>query len=61
MAVPSNDKHKQYARYAAYCLGIDPPLTDQVDRDIKRKMAREWVVLADAVIETPKLIRSDSP
>ena len=50
----NNEKHKKYARYAAYCLGIDPALTDQHDRAIKREMAREWVALADAVIETPK-------
>jgi hypothetical protein len=59
MAVAKNDKHKDYARYAAHCLGAAPPLTVQEERVINREMAAEWLALADAVIgqSTPMKIK----
>ena len=54
MAVPKNDKHKEYARYAAHCLGVVPALSKQEDRAINREMAVEWLKLADAIIEQSK-------
>ncbi len=54
MAVPKNDKHKEYARYAAHCLGISPALSEQEDRAINREMAAEWLKLADDIIEQSK-------
>ena len=50
MADPKNDKHKEYARYAAHCLGVAPALTEQEDRIINREMAAEWLKLADDII-----------
>ena len=54
MAVPKNDKHKEYARYAAHCLGVGPALSEQEDHAINREMAAEWQKLADAIIEQSK-------
>jgi hypothetical protein len=55
MAVPSNEKHKEYARYASYCLtgmaGDDPDT-----REIYHEMALEWIKLADAALRPLKLI-----
>jgi hypothetical protein len=50
MAVQKNDKHKEYARYAAHCLGTTPALTAREDRAINREMAAEWLKLADDII-----------
>jgi hypothetical protein len=49
MAVPKNDKHKEYARYAAHCLDMVAETRDQGSRAIQREMAAEWMKLADAV------------
>jgi hypothetical protein len=49
MAIPKTDKHKQYARYAAYCLDMVAVTRDQESRTIQREMAAEWMKLADAV------------
>jgi hypothetical protein len=57
MAVPKNDKHKDYVRYAARCLDIVPSITDQDDRAINCEMAAEWLRLADAFIELSKPIK----
>jgi hypothetical protein len=57
MAVPDKDKHKEYSRYAAHCLGIAPALTDQDDRVINREMAAEWLKLAEAIVELSKPIK----
>jgi hypothetical protein len=43
-------KHKEYARYAAHCLQMVPPVADQKYRAIQREMAAEWLKLADALI-----------
>jgi hypothetical protein len=47
--VPKNDKFKDYARYAEYCLNMKAAPTDQKSRSIQRDMAAEWLRLADAV------------
>lgn len=54
MATPKNDKHKDYTRYAAHCLNVVPAINDQDDRAINRKMAAEWLRLADTVIHPLK-------
>lgn len=43
MAAPKNDKHKDYARYAAHCLNLVPAIKNQDDRAINREMAAEWL------------------
>jgi hypothetical protein len=47
--LPKNDKSKDYARYAAYCLEIMAEETDQESRCLCRHMAAEWLLLASAV------------
>jgi hypothetical protein len=54
VTTPKNDKHKEYARYAAHCLDMVTVIRDQNDRAIQREMAAEWIKLADAVLEPPK-------
>jgi hypothetical protein len=49
MAIPKNDRHKDYVRYAEHCLKMVPAATDQEYRAIQREMAAEWLSLADAV------------
>ena len=49
VAVPQNDKHKDYARYAAHCLDTVTTTKDQDARAIQREMAAEWLRLADAI------------
>jgi hypothetical protein len=49
MAIPKIDKHKQYARYAAYCLNLTASTKDRDSRSINREMAAEWMKLADAI------------
>ena len=49
MAVPKNDKYKDYARYAAHCLNMVASTRDQELRCIQREMAAEWLRLADAI------------
>jgi hypothetical protein len=49
MPVPKNDKHKEYVGYAAHCLEMVPVTPDQEFSAIQRKMATEWLRLADAV------------
>jgi hypothetical protein len=50
MANLKNDKHKEYARYAAHCLEMTGAGIDQEARSIQREMAAEWLKLADAII-----------
>lgn len=52
MAIPENDKHKEYARYADHCLYLACAPTDADSRDIQREMAAEWLQLADAVLHS---------
>jgi hypothetical protein len=54
MAIPKNDKHKEYVRYAAHCLDMVPATKDQDARAINREMAAEWLKLADAVLRPLK-------
>jgi hypothetical protein len=54
MAIPANDKHKDYVRYAAHCLDIVPVTKDQDARAISREMAAEWLRLADVVAHPSK-------
>lgn len=49
MAKPKNDKHKEYARYAARCLEMTGPNRHREDREILREMTAEWLKLADAI------------
>jgi hypothetical protein len=49
MAIPNKDKHKEYVRYAAHCLGMVPATTDQDAGVIQREMAAEWLRLADDI------------
>jgi hypothetical protein len=57
MAIPKNEKHKEYARYAVHCLQMVPRTPDQEYRSIQREMAAEWIRLADAILRPPKPIR----
>ena len=49
MAAPTNDKHRDYARYAYHCL-MSADASDQNTCGIQREMALEWLKLADAVL-----------
>jgi len=49
MAILNNDKHKEYARFAAHCLEMVASTRDQEIRRVQREMAAEWLKLADAV------------
>ena len=49
MTAPKDDKFKDYARYAEYCLNMAAAPTDQELRFIQREMAAEWLRLADAI------------
>jgi hypothetical protein len=50
MAIPQNDKHKEYVRYASCCLDTVITTRDPEVRAIQREMAVEWLKLADIVI-----------
>ena len=54
MKPPKNEKHKDYARYAAQCLDLVTVVPDQKSRIILREMAAEWIKLADVVIPQSK-------
>ena len=47
-AIPTSDKYKEYARYAAYCLNMVAATKHQESRAINREMAAEWLKLADS-------------
>jgi hypothetical protein len=49
MAIPKNDKRKEYARYAAHCLSMVTVSADQDSRVLHREMAAEWLKLAGSV------------
>jgi hypothetical protein len=51
MAIPQNDKHKDYTRYAEHCLRMVTIAGDQDSRAIQRA---EWLRLADAVLHLLK-------
>ena len=54
MAIPKDDKHKEYARYALYCLNMVAAVADQESRNIQREMAAEWLKLAESVRRRPR-------
>jgi hypothetical protein len=54
MAIPKNDTHKDYVRYAEHCLSMVPATRNQDLRAINREMAAEWLKLADAVLHPLK-------
>jgi hypothetical protein len=54
MAQLTNDKHKEYARYAAHCLDMMPAPANNESRDTQREMAIEWLKLADAALHPLK-------
>jgi hypothetical protein len=54
MAIPKNDKRKEYARYAAHCLYMVTAAEDQDARAIQREMATEWLKLADSIPRRPR-------
>jgi hypothetical protein len=56
MATPKNDKHREYAQYAAHCLDMVTVTKEQDSRSIQREMAAEWIRLADAILQPPKPI-----
>jgi hypothetical protein len=47
--LPTNDKFKDYARYAEHCLSLTADTTDQEARSLRRDMAAEWLTLANAI------------
>jgi hypothetical protein len=54
MTESKNDKHKEYARYAAHCLEMVPAGPDEVFLATQREMANEWLKLADGVLHPLK-------
>jgi len=56
MAVPKNNTHKDYVRYAEHCLKMVPLAPDHEYRNVQREMAAEWLKLADAVLHPLKRI-----
>jgi len=49
MAIPKNEKRKQYAHYAAHCMYLVTAATDPDARNISHEMTAEWLKLADAI------------
>jgi hypothetical protein len=49
MAIPKNNTHKDYVRYAEHCSNMVAATKEQGSRSINREMAAEWLKLADAV------------
>jgi hypothetical protein len=47
MAVLKDENFKEYARNAAHCLAMLAIIKDPESRTIQRKMAAEWMRLAD--------------
>jgi len=47
----NNEKHKLYARYAAYCLDMMSIAGDSDASAIQREMATEWLRLADTLVQ----------
>jgi hypothetical protein len=54
MTVSKNDRHKEYAHYAAHCLEMVPSVLDQDFLAVQRRMAAEWLRLADAALHPAK-------
>ena len=54
MTISKRDKHKEYARYATYCLGMTGVAKNHDARIILREMAAEWLTLAEAMLRSPR-------
>ena len=54
MAIPENEKYKEYAHYAAHCLYMVSAASDPDSRAIQREMAAEWLKLADSIRQYSK-------
>jgi len=54
MSIPKNDRFKEYARYAMYCLEMVPTTKDEDIRELNREMAAEWLKLAEAELHPLK-------
>jgi hypothetical protein len=50
--ISKKEKHKQYARFAVYCLMA--AAGDPACGAIQREMATEWIRLAEALIRKPE-------
>jgi len=57
MAIPKNDQHKEYTRYAEHCLDLVTSIKSQDDRTINHEIAAEWLRLADAIAHPLKPIK----
>jgi hypothetical protein len=51
VAARKNEKHKEYANFAAHCLDMVVATSDQAARALNREMAAEWLKLADAALK----------
>ena len=54
MTISKREKHKEYARYARYCLGMTGEAIDNDARAIMREMAAEWLTLAGRVLHSSR-------
>lgn len=54
MPALKSNKHKEYARYAAYCLNMLAATKDQAARAVNREMAAEWLRLAEMALHPKK-------
>jgi hypothetical protein len=54
VTISKRDKHKEYARYATHCLGMTCVVKDQNARIILHEMAAEWMILAEAMLRSPR-------
>jgi hypothetical protein len=50
MNIPTDNKHRDYAHYAAHCLYLVTAATDPDSRAIQNEMAAEWLKLADSIL-----------
>jgi hypothetical protein len=58
MAIPKNDKHKEYARYANHCLEMVSVAGDRDARAIQREVAAEWLRLAETILRPLAQLKS---
>jgi hypothetical protein len=50
MKIPTDNKHRDYAHYAAHCLYLVTAATNPESRAIQNEMAAEWLKLADSIL-----------
>jgi hypothetical protein len=53
MAIPKNDKRKEYPRYAFYSLNMEAAVADR-ESPLQRQIAAEWLKLAGNVRRRPR-------